>query len=98
MTPARTRLTIQTGRICQLLVSLGLPKVEVYRRDGLPQGSFWERNESRLLEWLDRAHKAYRKRIVSLHPDRNGSVEAATRLNLAWGKTRRLFKKHGVTL
>lgn len=93
----RTRFGINGGRICQLLVAVGLPKREVYRGERT-LGAFWQREEPRLLEWLDRAHKAYRKRMRSLHPDLSGDNESATRLNVAWERIEHLFRKHGVEL
>jgi len=101
MTLSRTRLNPKAQRICELLVTLGLPRKEVYRqcnRNDESKGAFWQREAPRLDLWLERAHTAYRQRMINLHPDRGGSVKDAALLNTVWGRVRYLFRKHGVTL
>jgi hypothetical protein len=98
MTPARTRLNRKALRICELLVSLGLPRKDVHGRWNKRSGSFWHRNENVLDLWLERAHTAYRQRMINMHPDKGGEVEDAKELNRSWSRVRHLFRKHGVTL
>lgn len=103
MTPAcQAKVTIRSGRITELLASIGLPEHEIYtrnnRRHNKFKATFWLREEHCLLEWLDRAHKAYRQRMRSLHPDTAGDTESATRLNMAWQRIKYLFRQHGVEL
>lgn len=98
MTPARTRLNPKARRICELLVTLGLPRRDVHGRWNARSGSFWQRNESILDLWLERAHTAYRQRMINMHPDKGGEVEDAKLLNLTWSRVKYLFRQHGVTL
>lgn len=60
--------------------------------------NFWHRNEARLSFILHDAWKQYRKLIQKAHPDVGGNSRTATRLNLVWKQTRKLFKQRGVTL
>ena len=107
MTPARRSLyqkrNPQRARICELLIALGLPKKEVHPpawRNGTRRrtGSFWHRNEGALDLWLERAHAAYRCRMINLHPDHGGSTADAILCNAIWKQVKHLFEKHGVKL
>lgn len=60
--------------------------------------NFWHRNESHLPFILHDAWKQYRKLIQKAHPDIGGDTRSATRLNLVWKQTRKLFKQRGVVL
>lgn len=102
MIPARQRLSLKSNRaskICELLIALGLPRKQVYATyDRSRRGPFWTREAGNLDLWLERAHTAYRCRMVNLHPDRGGSVRDAATLNQVWGRVKMLFAKRGVTL
>jgi hypothetical protein len=102
MTPARTGRWHSRGRICQLLVSLGLPRKEVYKQWTCERtakrrmGSFWQREQGHLDLWFERAHTAYRSHMMSLHMNERPESEVLL-MNAIWRQTKRLFKQHGVT-
>lgn len=103
MIPAcqKRQLLSSSRQICRLLIAIGLPHKTVYSNHCKTHRSrppFWSQDEYVLHDWLDLAHKAYRKSMASLHPDRGGKTEWAIRLNLAWQRIKYLFAKHGVEL
>lgn len=98
----RVSAGIGSARVTHLLSALGLPQKEIYprfhQRHNKYRASFWSREEHRLLEWLERAHHAYREQIKRVHPDLGGSKELACGLNQCWQRVRMLFARHGITL
>ena len=84
-----------TQQIVGLLKTVGVPNRMLYVRRRRENGSFWLRQIDHL-EVLEQARQLYRQQIVCVHPDKaGGCLEQTIRLNDAWGKIERRFKKHG---
>lgn len=66
------------------------------RINNVRQPKFWLRDDLQYV--LVDAKEAYRQQSFLSHPDRGGSQEEMTNLNLAWDFIQRAFKKKGYTL
>lgn len=103
MTVQKIRRNSGNHNLIQPLLRLvGLPKERVnprrYRWGKMRMGLFWTRPEGELLSILEEARRLYRQSMKQLHPDKFGSHEQATALNMAWCRIKKLYAKRGLTL